>query len=322
MGISQSSFVEKNEPLWRRFEELLEELEKKHQEVPAHDFPELYRRLCDHLSIARHRGYSAAVVDRLNGLVERGHALLYGSRVRRWDAILDYAAGGFARDVRAHGKLLLIATLLFVVPCVGMFMWLTHDPSWTYHVLGPDMMAQTESMYANPVDMREGRDSQSDILMFGYYIRNNTGIALRTFASGFFFGLGSLFIVAFNGVFLGAVAGHLQNADLARHLWPFVIGHGSFELTAIVLAGMTGFKLGFAPVWPGRRTRMEALRRAARDSVGLVAGFSAMLIIAAFIEAFWSASSFAPAVKYAVGTFLWFIVIAYFALAGRDYGSR
>lgn len=322
MGISQTSFVEKNEPLWQRFEELVDELEKKYQAVPAHEFPELYRQVCDHLSIARHRGYGTAVVARLNGLVERGHALLYGSRVGRWDAIIDYAAGGFARQVRSEWRLLLLATLLFCVPAIAMFLWLTNDPSWTYHVLGPSQMSSVESMYSSSVSLRENRDSDSDILMFGFYIRNNTGIALRTFSSGFFFGLGSLFIIAFNGIFIGAVAGHLQNADFAQHLWPFVIGHGSFELTAIVLAGMAGFKLGFAPVWPGRLTRMAALRKAARNSVGMIAGFSTMLFIAAFIEAFWSASSFSPTVKYVVGTALWALVIGYFAFAGRASGSR
>ncbi|MFU8807168.1 MAG: stage II sporulation protein M, partial [Bradymonadaceae bacterium] len=322
MGISQASFVEKNEAQWRRFEDLLDDLEKKYQSMPAHEFPELYRQLCNHLSIARHRGYSTVIVARLNILVERGHALLYGSRVGRWGAMLDYASGGFARQVRAEWRLLLLATILFVLPGVAMFMWLTEDPSWTYHVLGPTQMSAVESMYSDSVSLRQNRDSDSDILMFGFYIRNNTGIGLRTFGSGLVFGLGALVVLAFNSVFFGAVAGHLQNAGLAQHLWPFVIGHGAFELTAIVFAGKAGFKLGFAPIWPGRYTRMAALRKAARESVGLIAGFSAMFFIAAFIEAFWSSSAFSPSVKYAVGTILWILVDAYFTYAGRGRGSR
>lgn len=320
-AISQQSFVEQHAPTWTRFEETLSEIEKDRTALPAEAFPEQYREICNHLSIAKHRGYSVGVTTRLNRLVERGHTLLYGARVSRQDVILDYITAGFARQIRAEWKLLLLSTAFFVIPALAMFFWLTTEPDWTYHVLGSRQMVSMEAMYEQPTSMRVDRESDSDVLMFGYYIRNNTGIGLRTFASGLVFGIGSLFVIAFNGIFMGAVAAHLHNAELSQNLWPFIIGHGSFELTAIVLAGMTGFKLGFAPIWPGRLSRMDALRKSARDNVGLVAGFAAMFIIAAFIEAFWSSSTASDATKYTVGTFLWLFVIAYFVFAGRDFST-
>ena len=41
--------------------------------------------------------------------------------------------------------------------------------------------------------------------MFGYYIRNNTGIGFQTFAGGLLLGLGTLFFLVFNGFYIGAV---------------------------------------------------------------------------------------------------------------------
>lgn len=322
MGMSQSSFAAEHRPTWRRFETMLEELESDHPSMPADEFPRLYRTLCQHLSIARARGYSAGIVERLNALVERGHALLYGSRVGRWDAIVDYAMGGFARDVRRHWPLLLVATLVFVGPYLGMIAWLHAEPDWAYHILGADMIGQMEEMYSTAPGADAERQADSDVFMFGFYIYNNIGIGLRTFGAGILAGIGSIFTLLYNGAILGAVSGHLHNAGLGHNFWPFVVGHGSFELTAIVLSGMAGFKIGFAPIWPGRRTRMQALREEAADSVGLVAGFSAMLLIAAFIEAFWSSMDLAPTIKYWVGGGLWALVIGYFALAGRGDGPR
>lgn len=322
MGISQTSFVAKHEPTWQRFEALLDDLEDRYQALPADTFPTLYREVCLHLSIARHRGYSAAISDRLNTLVERGHAQLYGSRVGRWSRIIDYAAGGFARQVRAEWRLLWLSLALFVIPAVGIFLWLQFEPTWAIHILGPATLHEFETMYTDSASLRIERDSESDLLMFAYYIENNVGIALRTFGSGALFGLGSLFILAFNGVYMGAIAGHLNNVGLSGNLWPFAITHGAFELTAIVFAGMTGFKVGLAPVWPGRRRRLDALRHAAHQSVGLVAGFSLMLLIAAFIEAFWSASSASDTVKYVVGALMWALVIGYFTFAGRGVSEK
>jgi hypothetical protein len=43
-----------------------------------------------------------------------------------------------------------------------------------------------------------------------------------------------------------------------------------------------------------------------------------MLVIAAFLEAFWSSSTLVPAtVKLIVGGVFWVLVIGYFAFAGR-----
>ena len=320
--MSQASFVKKHESVWREFENLLDELEEEHPAVPADHFPQLYRTLCQHLSIARHRGYSAAIIERLNPLVERGHALLYGSRVGRWESIIEYLMGGFARDVRKDWPLLAVATLLFAGPYLGMIWWLSEQPEWAYHVLGPALTTKMEAMYESSQAMQAERAADTDIAMFGFYIYNNVGIALRTFAAGLFAGVGVLVALFYNGTVLGAVSGHLTNVGLGEHFWPFVIGHGSFELTAIVLAGQAGLKLGFAPVWPGRRSRMRALREEARDSLGLVAGFFTMLVIAAFIEAFWSSAQLDAATKYTVGGMLWVVVLGYLGLAGRGDGSR
>ena len=99
-----------------------------------------------------------------------------------------------------------------------------------------------------------------------------------------------------------------------------MIGHGAFELTAIALAGAAGLKLGWALLAPGRLPRGEALRLAAIRAVRLLGGAALFLLIAAFIEAYWSSMTFStPTVKYWVGAGLWALVLAYLCLAGRRH---
>ena len=155
--------------------------------------------------------------------------------------------------------------------------------------------------------------------MFGYYINNNISIAFNTFASGLVFGIGSLFIIFFNGITIGAVAGHLTRIGYGEPFWSFVCGHGAFELTAITLAGAAGMRLGLALLSPGQRTRIGALRDAAQRALPVISGAGAMLVVAAGVEAFWSPIRlFAPETKYAVAAFLWIFVFAFLAIAGRD----
>jgi uncharacterized membrane protein SpoIIM required for sporulation len=127
-----------------------------------------------------------------------------------------------------------------------------------------------------------------------------------------------VFYLALNGAFGGAVAGYLVERGLSSTFFSFVVTHAAFELTAIVLAGGAGLRIGHSLLAPGRRTRVQALVVAARESVVIVYGVIAMLLIAAFIEAFWSASTWVPhAAKYAVAAICWIGVLTYLTLQGR-----
>jgi uncharacterized membrane protein SpoIIM required for sporulation len=195
-----------------------------------------------------------------------------------------------------------------------------------YSTLSQEQVAGMESAY-DPANEHLGRtqerSSDTDFQMFGFYIMNNISIGFRTFALGILAGVGTLFILIFNGIVIGGVAGHLTQQGFLETFWPFVCGHGAFELTAIVICGGAGLLLGRSVVAPGPQGRLESLKAAALEALQLVMGAALMLVVAAFIEAFWSSSSFAPNVKYSVAALLWLSVILYLSLMGRvGRGSR
>lgn len=151
----------------------------------------------------------------------------------------------------------------------------------------------------------------------GFYVRNNVGIALRCFAVGIFFGALTVYVLLSNGIAIGAIGGYIVSQGHGEAFTSFVISHGSFELTAIAVAGGAGLMLGHALIHPGQRTRLESLRTMGSEAVQIAAGAAAMLVIAAVIEAFWSPSGVPSIWKYIAGTGLWLLVILYLALAGR-----
>lgn len=304
---------------WQDFAALLEALEAGRRPDSTARFPELYRALCHDLALARARQYGADLEERLNRLALRGHQMLYGELPSAGDAAARFAFGGFARTVRRQAGLFWLCSLLLFGPYFAMAAAVAFDPDLAYTVLEPAQVASFEQMYgSDPGD----RGSASDFLMFGHYLHNNIGIALRTFAMGVLLGVGSIFILVYNGVFLGAVTGHLVNAGHGDAFFPFVVAHGAFELPAIVLAGVAGLRLGLALLGPGRKSRRQALREAAGSSVPIVYGATGMLVVAAFVEAFWSSSSHLPSsLRYAAGAATWLAVAAYFTLAGRGRGA-
>lgn len=320
--MKQSLFELRHQAEWRQFSERLASLEKGHARANANEtFSRDYRRICNQLAMAQERGYSSHLIDPLHQLALRGHHQLYRQRHPLGAQILGFVLAGFPRLIRAEWRLVAIASLLFFGSLVGMGLLVQGFPDLIYSVMAPEQVAQMEAMY-DPHSSRIGqtleRAADDDWMMFGYYIMNNIGIAFQTYATGLLFGLGSLFFLFFNGLTIGAVAGHLTGIGYGQTFWSFVIGHGAFELTAIALAGAAGLKLGWSLLAPGPLRRGEALRVAAKTSVQMIYGVILFLLIAAFIEAYWSSMTWPqPTIKYLVGAALWALVIAYLVFAGR-----
>ena len=325
--MKQQLFEKRYQDDWQRFEEVLTVLEgNRRKPLSAQDsaeFAPLYRRMCHLLSLARDRQYSSHLIDRLNGLVLRGHQQLYQRRGHLLSRVLGFIVAGFPAVVRSQWQYVLVAAVLFYAPGALLCALSVLYPELIYSAVSPWTLVDIEAMY-DPAAEHVGRprEAETDFAMFGFYIQNNISIAFQTFAGGILFGIGSIFFLVYNSIVFGAVSAHIINVGYQETFFTFVIGHGAFELTAIVLSGAAGLKLGYALWAPGRLSRVEALRSAATVAVKIVYGVILMLLVAAFIEAFWSSSGvIGGGTKYAVGTLLWALVLIYFLVPGRVRGS-
>lgn len=315
----QERFVAEHEADWRRLEALLDRLDGRRGEGDPASLPRACRRVSQQLALATQRGYSPALVERLHELALRSHLHLYRPRLELGPRLRALLRVEVPRAVRREWPLVLLGHLLLYGPALAAGLAVVDEPSRVYLFLDPLQVETFEEMYDPQGEhfLRE-RAAGSDLEMFGFYIWNNVGIGFRTFASGALLGLGPVFFMATNGLHLGAVAAHLVGAGLGVPFSSFVIGHGSFELTAIVLAGAAGSRLGLGLLAPGPWPRAEALRRAAARALPVLEGAAILLVGAAVIEAFWSSSTLVPvAVKYAVGAALWLLVYGWLLLGGR-----
>jgi uncharacterized membrane protein SpoIIM required for sporulation len=279
---------------------------------------ELYRRACEHLALARARNYPRYLLDRLDGLTATAHQVIYQRREFGLARIRQAFLYDFPRAVRAHSAYVWTSVALFFIPMLLMG-WLVYQrPDLILSVTSAEQAAEYESMYSNTAQSITPRGADTDWMAFGFYINHNITIGFQCFAAGIFFGVGSMFFLLFNGVVIGAIAGFLTERGLGSTFYSFVVTHGAFELTAIVLAGATGLRLGQALVAPGRHTRVQSLTLAARETMVIVYGFVVMLLIAAAIEAFWSSARWLPLpLKYGVAALCWIAVLGYLTFQGR-----
>jgi uncharacterized membrane protein SpoIIM required for sporulation len=118
---------------------------------------------------------------------------------------------------------------------------------------------------------------------------NNISVSIRAFAFGIFYQLGTLVLLFYNGVVLGAVALDYVRAGETRFLLGWLLPHGAFEIPAILIAGQAGLVLGRAVIGFGNDVRfVERLRQVGPDLVTLVAAAALMLVWAGIVESFFS----------------------------------
>ena len=305
-------------PIWAELEQVIGVAESKRKFDGAR-LATLYRRVCEHLALAQARAYPIHLTQRLEALTQNAHRLVYRRHDYGMARFARLALVDFPEAVRAHRAFLWAAALMFLLPLLAAGWAAYRDPGFILHLLDAGDVQQFDAMFGDGAEaLGRKREADDDWEMFGYYVMHNIGIGFRCFAAGIFAGVGSAAVLVFNGIQIGAVGGYLVAAGHAENFFSFVVTHSAFELTAIVLAGAAGLRLGYAWLAPGRHTRLEALRLAARHAVVIVYGVVGLLLVAAAVEAFWSSARWVPpAVKYGVGGACWLMVLAYLGWQGR-----
>jgi uncharacterized membrane protein SpoIIM required for sporulation len=322
--MKQQQFEQLHRPQWEQMERYLVQLSKPKSMLNGYsleNFPHLYRQVCQHLAIARERQYTPLLVEHLNQLVLKGHQYLYTYPDVPFERVRMFLNHGFPEAVRTHTHWVGLSILLFFGSfLISATLAYLYDESVNY-LFTPQELRALEAMY-DPHAARLGypvNNAADNFYMFGYYLQHNTSIGFQTFATGILFGLGSIFYLLFNGIYLGSITGYLLHKGYSEPFLSFVSGHSAFELTAIVLSGVAGLKLGFALLAPQRHARYVALQSTAREVIPLIYGFALLFILAAFIEAFWSSDALLDIdLKYVIGMMSWICLWLYFAFVGRN----
>jgi uncharacterized membrane protein SpoIIM required for sporulation len=304
-------FETSNEPHWAELERAVKLPDKR---LNPEGFLMLYRTCCEHLALAQARDFPTPVIERLSIVTARAHQIVYRQSDLGLARISHTLINDFPTMVRAHRGYVLVAALLLLVPTLALGIAVYHRPELILTLVDSRTAADFEHMY-DPSGPAIGRlrDSGSNWAMFGFYIMNNIGIAFQCYVTGLLFGIGTVWYLLFNGSFGGAIGGYIVSLGYGGTFFPFIATHSAFEITAIVLCGAAGLRVGRSVLLPGRLPRVQSLQIAARETSFIVFGSAVMLVIAAAIEAFWSSAAWVtPTAKFSCAAACWATVALFF----------
>ena len=306
MIIDLQKFISDERPYWNELESVLDRLEKRPEYKLSlsslQRFHYLYQRTSGDLAKIKTFASEPNTRAFLESLVARAFGEIHETRKRPHRfAPLQWFFTTFPQTFRRHIRAFWICLAAMLVGgAFGVFVLLVEPaakdvllPFGHLHGDPSERVAQEENA---TVDRLAGaKSSFSSNLM-----THNTKVAIFTLALGLTWGIGTLTLLFYNGVILGAVALDYVMAGETTFLLGWLLPHGAIEIPAIILAGQSGLVLAGALIGWGQPLSLRMrFRKISADLVTLIFGVAVMLIWAGIVEAFFS-QYHEPVLPYAV----------------------
>jgi uncharacterized membrane protein SpoIIM required for sporulation len=308
--VISSRWLQKRRPYWARADELTARSEKGGIRALSHnelqELALLYRQTASDLATIREDPSSNRLAQSLNQLLGRAHNSIYMGRRAKASGIVAFYRDTFPQVF--HDTLLytLAACAVFFATAAAGFVMAILDPGFQRYFLGGAMMESIDKHQMWTHSVVSIKPLASSAIM-----TNNLTVSFATFALGITAGVGTVWMLAFNGLLFGVVNAACWQAGMSDQLLSFVAPHGVLELPAIFIAGGGGLLIAKGLLFPGTLSRREALVRDGGRAMRLALGIIPLLIVAGTVEGFISPTDLAARWKYLLAAALFGLLILF-----------
>lgn len=295
MILDLDRFVAAGRPHWTGLEKSLDWLaadpNRELSLIDLERFHTLYQRASADLAKVAAIASESELKKYLEWLVARAYAEIHEARDRRKFRPWRWITVEFPRAFRRHLRAFQLAVALTLAGAAFGSLALRIDAE-AKSVIMPfaELANETPAQRVAHEQKMQGTQLAGLKTRFSAQLMtHNTQVALFTLALGMTFGFGTIAILFYNGVILGAVAFDYIHGGQLVFLLGWLLPHGVIEIPAILIGGQTGLVIAHALIgWGSRVSRADRLRAILPDVVTLAGGLALMLVWAGIVEAFLS----------------------------------
>ena len=278
--MKEITFLKERSIKWEDFEKLLKEKHANPRELAG-----LFIEVTDDLSYSRTNYPKSKTTQYLNGLAARVHQEIYKNKKENRGRIFSFWKTEVPLSMAKHQKQLFLSFFVFALCSLLGFISEMYDENFVRFIIGDGYVDETIQRIKEGKPLGIYGEGEQGAMFFTITL-NNILVSFRVFAMGLLFSFGTGYELFRNGVMLGAFHGFFWRYHLLGKSLLVVWIHGSFEISAIILAGAAGFVLGNSLLFPGTYKRMDSFKRGALSSLKIVVGVVPIFIVAGFLESF------------------------------------
>ncbi|MFP4165198.1 MAG: stage II sporulation protein M [Chitinispirillaceae bacterium] len=286
--MNRIDFIRERKDTWIELENSVKELDKLTTFSSSDElmsFLRCYRKTAADLSLCRSHFPQDPLNKELNGLVVKAMMHVGSDREGDVSRIRGFFSQTIPALVRKLRFLFIISFLVFSLSTLAGFFLAKLSP-YAANVIAGDRYIHMTVRNIKKGDPFAVYKSGLKYAMSGFIMSNNIKVAFTAFALGALWGIGTFFILVFNGLMLGSIAALFSDYNLLLDFWLTVMIHGTLELFAIMVAGAAGLRLGQALFRPGKLTRKDALARFGMEAFKTCIAMVPIFIIAGVLEGY------------------------------------
>lgn len=308
--MKEEQFIKINSNTWKKLEELTKLINKRGAKSlsskEVKNFLSIFRQTSHHLAYARTYYKDGSTVEYLNSLLSKAHSHVYGVKRFSVKELVYYILQGFPNLLRKYKWYVLASFAFFAFGMLLSLILVYFDINNAKFFL--------PQQYINGAGAGGSKSSQWNYpLMSSQIMVNNILVSLRAFVFGITLGLGTIYVLFFNGAMLGALTALMYIKGNPVQFWSLILPHGITELTAIFISGAAGLIIAKSILLPGEHSRKDALIKASKQAASLILGVILMLVIAGIIEGFFTPLNISETIKLIFAGITAVILAVYFA---------
>ncbi len=323
--LRSARFRAEREADWQLLEKLTAQAERRglHRMdfAEARDLSASYRRATTSLAIAREISLDRALLEYLEALTARAYLSVYAPQERVGGLMRRFLFTSAPQAMRRSWRFILIGFLCMGLGALTGYLLYLENEAWYFVFLPPELAGgrtpEATTGFLRSVIYDTNPDHSGLGAFATFLFSHNTRIAIFVFGLGVFVCAPAILLTFYNGLSLGAIMALHVDRGLGWDMGGWLSIHGVTELSAICIACGGGVQLGAAILFPGNRSRREALRLAGRDAVKLALVAALMLVTAALLEGFLRQLVQDMTTRYAIGWGIGLLWLLWFLLGGR-----
>ncbi len=295
MIIDLQRFIASERPCWSELDTMLRRFEDEPDlRLSLKDldrFHELYERAA--ADLAKLTTFSSEPETRryLENLVARGYGEIHETREKRRKVFpLKWFFQTLPQTFRRHVRMFYFSLAITIAGCAFGSFATAFDPE-SRHVtmpFGHDQLRPSERVREEET-RTEDRLAGHRSSFSAFLMTHNIQVSIFTLALGMTWGVGTIMLLFYNGIALGAISTDYIGDGQMKFLLGWLMPHGVIEIPAILIAGQAGLLLAVGLIgWGNRVPFTMRLREVSRDVITLTFGFALLLVWAGFVEAFLS----------------------------------